>query len=88
MSVCAASRQRKVFQLLRSVSAIAYMTRISPNGETVLPLAPAASLVSADARGIDKLLKSGMAHSFPNNRQALTAISAPSVSKWGCLRVH
>ena len=53
MSVCAASRQRKVFQLFRKVGACGYLSVIRFDRETVLLLAPAASLVSADARGID-----------------------------------
>ncbi len=70
------------------MGAFAYIEVIRFDRETVLPDALIASLVSADARVIDPVSKRGAPHSFPNNRQALTANSALSVSKCGCLRVH
>ena len=57
-------------------------------GAYVLTLALAAFLVSADARVIALVFRRGKPHSLPNNRLALTAISAPSVSNYGWLRVH
>ena len=63
------------------MGAFVYIEVIRFDRETVLPLALAASLVSADARVIDPVSKRVTLHLLPNNRQALSANSPMSVSK-------
>ena len=70
------------------MGACVYIDVIRFDRETVLSLAPAASLFSADARVIDPVSKRVTLHSLPNNRPALTAYGPLSVSKCGYLRVH